>query len=149
MVGIIKTVLRIVLLIVLIFGGYKGCQYMKESEPAKKEVKVTPSQVPKEYTSTTSINRIDNKYVELLLDSIELSMKKHYAGKLPKAAIDAIKLKDNKVIIKAVEQLFDDQLGYLMRTVSINFAVLDSIDKVKYDMDKRYRKQVLNDLIKY
>ncbi len=145
-------------MLLFLFLIYHGCNYMLK--PDKSKIKTTTSvssiydidSVPSEYGQTKSksgkkITGQYGDYITALMDSLENDMKNRYRGQIPKSSIDAINLTADPVIVDAIEVLIKNQLQYLTRTATIDFSVLDSIDKIRYESDEKYREQILNGLI--
>jgi len=148
-----------ILLVVLVF---RGCSYLTSSDKKDLAKRITPVEqietsssiyddMPTEYSGTSkSKNTIKGDYADYitdLVDSVESDIKNRFKNQLPIDAINAINLKNENYVVDGVKQLISDQLAYLTRSMSINFSVLDSIDKIRYESDEKYRKEILNQLI--
>lgn len=147
-----------ILLVVLVF---RGCSYLTSSDKKDSTKKITPVEqvevssiyddMPTEYSGSSKLkNTIKGEYSDYitdLVDSVESDIKNRFKNQLPDVAIDAINLKNEEYVVDGVKQLISNQLAYLTRTMTINFSVLDSIDKIRYKSDEKYRKEILNQLI--
>lgn len=160
-----KRILQIGLLLVL---GIVGWNYFiagpsEKAEKKRKEkeiIKSLPSDdtakadpyadydKPKSYGNTSK--RIKTKYGDHslnIVDSVESDLKAEYKSKLPQAALDAIALKEEPIIVSAIEYRVEEQLRYLRRAIIIDFSVLDTVDKVKLEFNENYRNNFYNNLI--
>jgi len=142
--------------------AYNGCNYLispktKSSKTIEStlidstEKKIKPKKTnPYATRSTENMYLKESKYQDYmvaLIDSVEIDLKRRFKGQIPQKAIDAISIRDNEIIVSALESLLNSQLQYLIRSTHIRFEVLDSVNTYKYQNNRDYKINIDNQII--